>query len=201
MLTVLPDHVHVLPVWVSACLRSRFLVYACRRAHYREYTVAQHRANDNNCHRRDLRCQHHRGAGRFDRRRPRSTRRSPTHSRFFLHPLRFGGQRSDLLFAVLGNRSGGPYARASKSSGKAGLGLSATGDTRGPSANWRPLFSTIYILIQHGDGVQPHRCPAAYASRQDVDDDRKHDLALDDGHRPVTSHQRSPGFEGTTLIK
>jgi hypothetical protein len=43
--------------------------------------------------------------------------------------------------------------------------------------------------IQHGHGVQSHRRFAAYSSRQDVNDDRKHDLALDDGYYLITRYQ------------
>ena len=85
---------------------------------------------------------------------------------------------------------GGPSRSGEQVERKAGLGLSATGDTRGPAARLAAVVPRLSISwIQHGDGVQSHRCLAAYASRQDVDDDRKHDLAFDDGHHPVTRHQ------------
>ena len=55
-----------------------------------------------------------------------------------------GGQRSDLLFAVLANRSGRPLPSSKRLEGKAGLGLSATGETG--SLHWRPLFLDYLYL-------------------------------------------------------
>jgi hypothetical protein len=40
---------------------------------------------------------------------------------------------------------------------------------------------------------------AAYASRQDVDDDRKHGLALDVGRYHITRHQRSTQLTGNRI--
>ena len=101
-----------------------------------------------------------------------------------------GCDRSDLLFAVLANRSGRSLRSGKRFEGKAGLGISATGDTGGLAAGLAAVVPRLSISwIQHGDGFQSYRCLAAYASRQDVDDDRKHDLALDDGYHPVTRHQ------------
>ena len=96
---------------------------------------------------------------------------------------------------------GGPYARASNSKRKAGLGLSATGETGRPAARLAAVVPRLSISwIQHGDGFQSHRCLAAYASRQDVDDDRKHDLAFDDGHYPVTRHQHYPELNSRAVV-
>jgi hypothetical protein len=70
------------------------------------------------------------------------------------------------------------------------MGVSAIADTREPIAWLEAIVPRLSISwLQYGDGFQPHRCLAAYASRQDVDDDRKHDLALDDGYHPVTRYQ------------
>ena len=113
-----------------------------------------------------------------------------------------GGQRSDLLFAVLANRSRRSVCSGEQVGCKAGLGLSATGETGRPAARLAAVVPRLSISwIQHGDGFQSHRCLAAYASRQDVDDDRKHDLAFDDGHYPVTRHQYSPELKGRGLTK
>jgi len=45
--------------------------------------------------------------------------------------------------------------------------------------------------IFDGNGIQPHRCPAADVSRQDADDARKHDVARDDRRRRLTRNQHS----------
>ncbi len=97
---------------------------------------------------------------------------------------------------------GGPYARASKLSVQAGLALSASGNTRGSAARLAAIVPRLSLSwIQHGHGIQSYRCLAADASRQDVDDARKHDLALDAGHHRVTRHQRSPIVEGTLRVE
>ncbi len=84
---------------------------------------------------------------------------------------------------------GGPYGRARKLSVRAGLGLSATG-APGLAARLAAIVPRLSLSwIQHRDGFQSHRCLAPHASRQDADGDRKYDLALDVGHRPVARHQ------------
>ena len=51
------------------------------------------------------------------------------------------------------------------------------------------VANVLFFSLLYCDSFQSDRCLAAYASRQDIDDDRKHDLAFDYGHRSVTRHQ------------
>ena len=96
-----------------------------------------------------------------------------------------------LMFALLYWQidRGGPYARASKLKVRPDwvfpqpLSPEESADRLAPGV---PRLSLSWI--QHGHGVQSHRCGAAYASCEDVDDDRKHDLAFDDGGRSVARH-------------
>jgi hypothetical protein len=100
--------------------------------------------------------------------------------------------------AVLANRSGRPIRLGERAAHQAGLALSASGDTRGRATQLAAIFPRLSLSwIQHGDSVQPHRRLAAYPSRQNVDDDREHDLALDDRPRRGTRRQRSSVVEGT----
>jgi hypothetical protein len=102
-------------------------------------------------------------------------------------------QRSDFFFTVLANRWGRAARAGERLKRKAGMGVSAIADTRELIAWLEAIVPRLSISwLQYGDGFQSHRCLAAHPSRQDVDDDRKHDLALDDGHHPVTRHQRYP---------
>ena len=96
-----------------------------------------------------------------------------------------------LMFALLYWQidRGGPLRSSEQVEGKAGLGFSTTFVTRGSADRLAPGVPRLSLSwIQHGHGVQSHRCGAAYASCEDVDDDRKHDLAFDDGCRSVARH-------------
>ena len=87
---------------------------------------------------------------------------------------------------------GGPYARASKSGAKPDWVFPQPAKPEDLPPDWRPLFlDYLYLGYNTATAFGHPDTSHSFAFRQDADDDRKHDLALDDGHCPVTRHQHS----------
>ena len=147
LLAMLPGHVTALPVWVSYLAALAVLVPMAAVTLTAGNTLwLRHRANDDHSARRGLCCQHHRGAGGYDRRH----HAPPVGNNAFslLSSSVAIWVANVLTFSLLYWQidQGGPYARASKSSVKPDWVFPQPAKPEDLPPDWRPLFLDYLYL-------------------------------------------------------